>query len=63
MDCTVGLYWIFYRRNESSDCSCEKVIIDPINLTFIGEADQDDFIDILPGKDHLIIMRQNASQG
>jgi len=46
MDCGVGYYSFYYRRNESSEVSCEFVKIEPKNLAFVGEADQDDFIDI-----------------
>jgi len=63
MECGVGYYAFYYRRNESSECSCELLKIKPTNLAFIGEADQDDYIDIEGGKDHIIVMRRTVSIG
>ena len=63
LDCAIGYYPFYYRRNESSECSCEHVTIKPRNLQFVGEADQDGFIDIEGGKDHIIVLRRTISIG
>jgi len=44
--------------NSAHKCSCEYISLELENLTFVGKADQDDYIDIDGGKDHLIIMRK-----
>jgi hypothetical protein len=58
----VGFYIFFYRKNKSSECSCEYIKLELSHLAFIGAADQEDYIDIDGGKDHIVVMRRTDSR-
>ena len=53
----VGFYFIYYRKNESTFTTTEKHTIHCDNTKIVGHFD-DEFIDIEPGQDHIVLFRR-----
>jgi hypothetical protein len=53
---------MYYRKNESSIISSEKLKVTPKGMKIIDNQSED-WLDLAPGQDHLIVMRTLGAFG